>query len=385
MRFNDIIGHKDLKNSLIKTVIDRRVSHAQLFIGERGLEKLQIAIAYSQFIACKNKQFYEDAELIADSCGECVSCKKFNKLIHPDLHFVYPVANTKKVTSKAISKNFISEWREALLESNFYMNAQEWYSKIEIENKQGSISVNEANEIIKTINVKPYESEYKTVIIWMAGKMHHAAAPKLLKSLEEPPDKTLFILITDNPEEIISTIISRTQLVKFHRHSDEVLMKALNSNFDLKPEQISRVISLSDGNYYKSLVHINQSSNDEYNFSTFRDLMQRAYLVDIISMKNLANDISTIGREKIKNLLNYGLRISRLCMLYSIDAKEIIKSDGEELEFVSKLSKFINIKTSEKISSEIESTMYFIERNANAKIALFDMMLRISGIIRSKK
>lgn len=385
MRFNDILGHTELKNRLVKTVIDKRVSHAQMFIGERGLEKLQVAIAYSQFIACNNKQFYNNKELIADSCGECSACKKFNKLIHPDLHFVYPVANTKKVSSKAVSKNFIAEWREALFESDYYLSAQDWYRKIEIENKQGSISVNEANEIIKTINVKPYESEYKVVIIWMAGKMHHAAAPKLLKSLEEPPDKTLFILITDNPEEIISTIISRVQLIKFYRHSDQILQNKLNQDFALNQEDIHRIINLSDGNFYNCLTHINKNAEDEYNFSTFRDILQRAYLLDIISLKKMANDISGIGRERIKNLLMYGLRISRLCMLYSINAKEIIKSDGPELEFVSKLSKFITSNNSEKISSEIESTIYFIERNANAKLSLFDMMLKISAIIRSKK
>ena len=131
MRFSEIIGHKDLKNRLIKTVIDKRVSHAQLFLGEQGLEKLHMAIAYSQFISCKDKQFYSDGNLIGDSCGKCTSCKKYDKLIHPDLHFVYPVANTKKVKSKAISKNFIAEWREALLESNFYLQAQDWYKKIE--------------------------------------------------------------------------------------------------------------------------------------------------------------------------------------------------------------------------------------------------------------
>lgn len=189
MLFNKIIGQQQVKERLIQTVKENRVSHAQLFIGANGSGKLALAIAYAQYVNCKSRSE-------TDSCGICPSCIKYEKLIHPDLHFIYPIAATKEV-KKPRSADFIESWRSLLIENNYYISLNEWFEKIGIENKQGIINAEDCNSIIKTLGYKSYEAEYKVMIIWMAEKLFHAAAPKILKILEEPPEKTLFILITE--------------------------------------------------------------------------------------------------------------------------------------------------------------------------------------------
>ena len=227
MKFSEIPGNKQIKNNLIQTVLDQRVSHAQLFFGPEDSAKLPLAIAYAQFINCTDKQgtglkeFTNDDLRILnslasgiDSCGVCPSCVKYQKLVHPDLHFIYPVATTKRVIKKPQSKHFIEEWRAFLLENNFESGLQNWYEAIGIENKQGIINADDCNEIITTLSYKSYESDYKVMIIWMVEKLFYSAAPKILKILEEPPEKTLFILISEEPDQIIKTILSRTLMVK---------------------------------------------------------------------------------------------------------------------------------------------------------------------------
>ena len=197
--------------------------HAQLFLGPEGSGKLPLALAYAQYINCQNRQ--ED-----DSCGHCPSCIKFNKLIHPDLHFVYPVSKTKDSSDKPTSKEFLKPWRELVLENNGYINLTDWYEKIDIEKKQGIINADDCNNIIKTLSYKSFESEYKIMIIWMVEKLFHSAAPKILKILEEPPEKTLFILISENPDIIINTILSRTQLVKIPKIANNDLYQELHQH-----------------------------------------------------------------------------------------------------------------------------------------------------------
>src|SRR5690606_17136804 len=218
-----------VKKKLIHTVKENRVSHAQLFLGSSGSGSLALAIAFAQYISCTNKT--EE-----DSCGECSSCTKFQKLAHPDLHFAFPVASNKRVKDKPTSKDYIKEWREALMHSP-YLNLNDWYQKIEIENKQGSISVHESADIIKALSYKTYESEYKTLIIWMPEKMNASTANKLLKQIEEPEQKTLILLVAEDEEQIISTVRSRTQLVKVPLLDQESIGNYLIREYGLQQEE----------------------------------------------------------------------------------------------------------------------------------------------------
>lgn len=386
MLFRDIIGHIELKNRLISTVLNNRVSHAQLFLGVEGTEKLAMAIAYSQFISCENKQvFDETSEITGDSCGQCPSCVKYQKLVHPDLHFIFPVATTKRFTAKPVSEMFMPDWREALLDSNYYLNLNEWYEHIGIENKQGRIGVDDANNIIKKLGLRSFESEYKVVIIWMVEKLYHAAAPKLLKILEEPPEKTLFILISENQDHILKTILSRVQLLKFTPHSDSLIRNYLENNFQLDAKRMENIVHLSDGVFSKVFKHLNTVEEEDRNFTHFREMMLFGYQNNFVKMREKSNEIGVIGREKIKLLLQYGIRVTRMCMLYDIGNQDMVRSANEEYEFISKFSRFVNRNNAEALYKILSEALFHIERNVNPKIVLLDTMLLASIEIRKQK
>ena len=386
MQFRDIIGHQDIKNRLINTVLNNRVSHAQLFLGVEGTEKLAMAIAYAQFISCENKQHYKsDSDIVADSCGQCPSCVKYQKLVHPDLHFIFPVATTKQFPKDPVSSMFMSDWREALIDSNYYLNLNEWYEKIGIENKQGRISALDANNIIKTLGLRSYESEYKVVIIWMAEKIYHAAAPKLLKILEEPPNKTLFILISENHDQLLKTILSRVQLLKFTPHSDELIQNYINSNFRLDPNRVEEIVHLSDGVFSNVFKLVNSQNIDNLLFKHFREMMLFAYQNNFVKMREKANELNSLGREKIKLLLQYGMRITRMCMLYDIGNQSMVRSANDEYDFISKFSKFVNQHNAEAINHILSEAEFHVGRNGNARIILLDTMLLASIEIGKQK
>ncbi len=385
MRFQEIIGHNKLKNRLISSVTNNRISHSQLFLGSEGSEKLALAIAYAQYISCTNKQTYPQSNsLIGDSCGKCPSCLKYQKLAHPDLHFIFPVSTTKLITKDPSSNKFIKEWRDALINSNYYISLNEWYKELGIENKQGRIGVVDANQIVKEISMKSYEGEYKVMIIWMIEKLYHAAAPKLLKILEEPPEKTLFILITEDTNQILKTIISRTQLVKILPLKDEDIRQYLSTNFNYQEEKIESIVNLADGNF-KNVLHIISNSDEENPyFNTFREMMLLAYSRNFGKMKIKSDQLSKIGRENMKQILQYGLRIVRLCLYQDLGNTTMVKSNGAELEFIQKFSKFVNKNNANDISEIINEAIFHISRNVNAKIVFMDTLLKISQIFAKK-
>ena len=236
MLFKDIIGQEEIKKKLIKTVEENRVSHAQLFSGPEGAGSLPLAIAYAQYISCENRSGN-------DSCGTCHSCFKYSKLIHPDLHFILPVASTPKV-KEPLTDKFLEEWRVSFIE-NPYLNPAEWYKAIGLENKQGFINVAESNEIIRKLSLKSYESEYKVVIIWLPEKMNKSAANKLLKIIEEPPSKTLFLMVTENSTNILPTIYSRVQVIRIPKLEEAEILLALQQGFDLEEDNIKNAAYLA--------------------------------------------------------------------------------------------------------------------------------------------
>ena len=268
MQFKDIAGQSELKSTLIQTVKEQRVSHAQLFLGREGSGNLAMAIAYAQYISCGNKTGN-------DSCGTCPSCIKYNKLIHPDLHFAVPIAKRKDEEKSVITENILGEWREAVLE-NPYLNLFQWMEALQVENKQLIINARECDEIIKKLSFKPFESEYKVMIVWMPEKLFHAAAPKLLKILEEPSPKTLFILVAENYEMILPTILSRTQLVKFPKIKDEDISAGLMEKFHLQPAQASAISHLVDGNYNEAIHLAKEAKDESFNHKNFLPWMRLA-------------------------------------------------------------------------------------------------------------
>jgi DNA polymerase III subunit delta' len=355
MKFSDIQGNNGIKQKLIQTVLDQRVSHAQLFFGPEGNEKLALAIAYAQLINCKNpsvaplpRRGGAGGGAEADSCGICPSCIKYQKLIHPDLHFIYPVATTKKVSKKPKSQDFIEEWRRYLLENSYRGNLLDWYSFIGIENKQGIINAEDCNEIIHTLSYKSYESEYKVMILWMVEKLYYAAAPKILKILEEPPDKTLFILISEDPDQIISTIRSRTLLVKIPES-------------DVKREE----------------------PDDSVNFTAFRNWMRLCFARDVVALVNWSGEIAKTGRENQKSLLRYALNIIETCTSINYGNEKPVISTGEELIFIQNISPFFNSRNIISFTQLFNTAFYHIERNGHAPTLFLDVSLQAIRLFHS--
>ena len=394
MLFKDIIGHKEVINKLIQTVTDNRVSHAQLILGPEGSGKLALAIAYSQYLNCEEKQQYETnhaSGLIGDACGTCHSCLKYNKLIHPDLHFVFPNTNTKKVTAKSYSENFITEWREFLIENNYYVSLNNWFEKLGVENKQGNINVRDCNEINRILSFKTYESEYKVMIIWMVEKLNHAAAPKILKILEEPPEKTLFLLISESHDQILPTILSRTQLIKLLKINDHEIIEKLTQTYQVDDKTAQFIASHADGNYAEALRLLNNTEEEKFNTDLLINWLRGCFkgsTTEVItktgSVEGLSTIVSTlakIGREKQKNFLNYALKISRYCVLINYSQSELVKLSTDESKFIANFYKFINSQNIEAVSEELNKAIYHIERNANPNILFMDLSLKMHKLL----
>ncbi len=369
MKFSDIKGQQAIKERLIRSVKENRVSHAQLFFGPEGSGKLAMALAYAQYINCTQRAG-------DDSCGVCSSCIKYEKVIHPDLHFIYPIAKTKEVADKPQSKLFINQWRTILTGRKAVFSLQDWYQHINLENKQGIINAEDCNEIIRTLSYKSYESEYKVMIIWMVEKLFHAAAPKILKILEEPPDKTLFILISEQSDQILPTILSRTQLVKFHRRNDQELVEALVAHTSCSIEEASRVKYLADGNLNVAIKVLETGETDQANFEIFRTWMRFCFKTNIREITRLTSDFSSMGREKQKSLMAYALKIIRYCMHNRIGGQSQIRADGDELKFIHDFTPFIHPENAGKLNDEFNKALYHIERNGNASIVFMDLSLQ---------
>ncbi len=377
MLFKDIIGQEKIKNKLIQTVRDNRVSHAQLFLGPEGSGKFALAIAYAQYICCTKKQNQ-------DACGACPSCVKFNNLAHPDLHFIFPVNTTKDHKDKVQSKDLIKNWREFILENNYFPALNTWYEKIGIENKQGIINKHDGNEIIKTLGYKSYESEYKIMIIWMVEKIYHAVAPKILKILEEPPDKTLFILIAENQDQIINTILSRTQIIKIPKLDEKSILKATIKITNCTEKDAKNAANIANGNLITSLKYIQQSESDKFNFESFRKWMRLCFKDNIIEINTFINDMAKKNREELKSFLAYASKVTRNCLLMNYGDASLVKLNDEERTFVNDFSPFINSANARQFTEAFNNAYLYIERNAFPSIVLMDLSLKSIRLLKLK-
>ena len=374
MLFKEIIGQSEIKNRLICSSTEGRISHAQLFLAPQGSGGLALAVAYAQYICCTNKQ--EN-----DSCGKCSSCIKYNKLIHPDLHFVYPVALSKDIR---VSTDVAKEWRETFLD-NPYLTLFSWFEQLEAENKQAVIGVEESGEILRKLSLTTYESEYKIMIIWQADKMNPAAANKLLKILEEPPDKTLFILVCESEDQLLRTILSRTQLVKIPKLTDENIKTELSKNSELSLEAIDNIAHLADGNYAEALMLINENENAAQNLASFQRLMRASLKFDPKAVMIWIDEVAATGRERQKNFLKYALHIMRDSLMLSYADESIVKLGSNEEDFVKKFSPFIHANNVERFIDELNKAYFHMERNANTKILFMDLAFKFNELLNLPK
>ena len=382
MLFKDILGQEHIKNHLTKSADNGRIPHAQLFVGPEGSGTLPMAIAYAQYILCRN--------LNGENSEGLESCNlKFNNFSHPDLHFAFPVTTSEKVKSKPVSNFYLEEWRQ-LLNRQPYGNLFDWYRLLGVENKQGQIGVEEAYEIVKALSLKAYEGGYKVMLIWMAEKMNTAAANKLLKLIEEPPNKTVFILITEDEEQIINTIRSRCQLLHFPPLSEEDIKNGLIKNFNLETSVAAKIAHQANGNYNKAcdlVYHDTEDSQFEDWFvfwirSAFKAKGNKSAIHDLISW---SEEIAKQGRETQKKFLHFCLEFFRQALLMNYQADNLVyletKSDNFQLE---KFAPFVHGNNVLEISNELQDAIYHIERNGNSKIILTDLSIKLTRLLHKK-
>lgn len=376
MLFSEVIGQETVKKRLISTVTDSRVSHAQLFLGPEGSGNLAMAIAYAQYISCEDRQ-------ANDSCGMCPSCLKYQKLAHPDLHFIYPINSTKEVP-KPTSAKFIGKWRNAITK-NPYISLGQWYQEIGIENKQGFIKVDDCNAIIKNLSLKSFESEYKVMIIWRAERLFHSAAPKLLKILEEPPDKTLFLLVAENHEQLLKTIRSRTQMVKLMRIEDQTLRRALQSRHGINEQEANVIARQSLGNYTEVLRLLEANETRQFNMEQFQIWMRYCFTSDWAQAMDWIGEVAKLGRERQKNFLLYCLGMVRQSLLMNYHIDKLVINDEKNRVFIEKFAPFIHAENCVEFTDELNTAYLNIERNANPRILFLDLSMKIADLLKKKK
>jgi DNA polymerase-3 subunit delta' len=373
MLFKEIIGQDSIKKQLIKTVQENRISHAQLFLGPGGVGKLALSIAYAQYINCEDKQ--EE-----DSCGVCKSCKKFQKLAHPDLHFVFPVKKASQVKPET-SDDYIELWRETLTE-NPYISPNQWYEKLELENKQGIIPTSESSNIIRKLNYKTFEAAYKVMIIWLPERMHQSAANKLLKLIEEPPPNTLFLLISENSDLILPTILSRTQNIKVPKIDDQSMFNSISDHFGFDNKKAQEIVHLANGSYQHALSYIKTSSEDNENFNRFVELMRLSYKKDVPEILGWVDNIASLGRERQKIFIQYAARMVRENFILNLDLEKIAYLTEDEKSFSTKFSQFINSKNASKIYEELNRAYRDIQMNAHSKTVMLDLSIKLMRLLR---
>ncbi|RZK73833.1 MAG: DNA polymerase III subunit [Pedobacter sp.] len=371
MQFKQIIGQEHIKQQLIQTVEENRVSHAQLFLSCDGSGALSLAIAYAQYINCLDKQS-------EDSCGNCSSCRKYERYIHPDLHFSYPFFASKDVK---IAVDVLDEWRSLLLEDP-YIDMDIWRSKLNADNKQANINIAECHDIIKKLSYKAFEAETKVLIMWLPEYLDKEGNA-LLKIIEEPPANTLFILVANNQEQILSTLLSRTQIVKIPKLPFHIVESYLMEKHSLPENQATEYSFLADGNLIeaKQLVANTQNENSE----KFAEWLRMGYGNRVLDITAFVDQVSAWGRENQKNFLKYGISFLRECSLLLSGADELVKLPPLALQTARKLSSHVlNLTMANAIITELEKAHYHVERNANPKILFLDVSLQLVKIIKFK-
>jgi DNA polymerase-3 subunit delta' len=374
MRFSEVAGHADLKRQLVQSVAEQRVPHAQLFHGPEGSGSLALTLAYATYLSCSDRQ-------ADDSCGRCPSCLKFDRLIHPDLHFVFPVFTTKSVKKDPVSDDFIAEWRKALLESP-YITPNQWYSYIGMENKQGSIIKRESEEIMRKLQLKSYESDYKVMIIWMPEKMNQTASNKLLKLIEEPPPMTIFLLVPEDTGPMLPTILSRTQMIRVPRIAELDLLTALKKKHQVSDEILQSAVKISGGNYVKAEESLMTSEDSAFQLELFIRIMRLAYAREFQEIFEWVEELAGLGRERQKAFLAYAIRMVRENYLLNKEQDELVRMTADEAGFSKKFFPFINDSNVPGMVQEMNAAIIHIEANAYARIVILDFALKLVKLIR---
>lgn len=379
MRFADITGQDDLKRHLAQTVDAGRVSHAQLFTGASGFGPLALAVAYVQYLCCRHRRN-------GDSCGECPDCRQIEALAHPDLHLVFPVNKQGKKSGEVIrSDEFLPQFRTLFAERRGYFSPQEWYDRLDLgKTLKGMIAAREADEIIRKLSFKSFEADYKTMLVWLPETMNEEAANKILKILEEPWERTLFILVSEHPDRLLPTILSRTQEVCVPRIAPEVLEREAFARGVADPLQVRNMARLADGDLLE-LGHLVAGESDaqrKEHFDLFCSLMRLSYNDKHLELVTWAEDAAQLSREQQRGFLRDAARLLRESYMLHAGIREISYLWGEELAFCTKFAPFVGSQNIEPLIAEIESASAQIAQNGNPTIVFTHFALSVSKMIK---
>ena len=364
-----------MKERLLVSGRDERVSHALLFLGPEGAGSLPLVIAFAQYLNCE--QPLED-----DSCGTCSSCIKMEKLVHPDVHFSYPVVTSKKF-DKPKSVDYIEQFRAAF-KHNPYMSYSDWMEEITTDNKQGSIFVQESADINQRLSLKGVEGKYKIVIIWYAEKMNAIAANKLLKILEEPPESTLFFLVSERYEELLATVTSRSQLIKVNRLGDAELSQVLVEKHGLDKIAARHVAHRSDGSYNQALKIVNNDSAIADLNQQFLYWMRHCLKLNVSGINDLSVQFNDEPKEAQKVFLRHSLNIVRECLVINYGDRSLVRLEGKDLEDITRFAPFVTANNAEDFISELNKAHFHLERNANTKLLFTDLSLSLCQVLSKK-
>lgn len=382
MYFYDVVGHESLKSKLVSNVRNNRISHAQLFHGPEGSGNLALAVAFARFILCTDPADN-------DACGICRSCKKMDGLVHPDLHFFFPTYRTKSDSGEAkkekTGRPFFDQWRAMLLETA-YPSYGQWLERIGVQNQQAMIYAADCNEIIKSTAMKPFEGSHKVVIVWMIEKLRAHDASRLLKTLEEPPEQTVFLLVSENKDEIVKTVLSRTQLVNIPFLKDQEIAKFLMGKYDFTEEKAIQTAFLSGGSFIETLRMMEGDHDPMAEFEDFRNWMRLCFdkRKTMLELLKWVDTFAKEGRERQKAMLGRGLVIVRKCVLHNYNASKALRVDNEIMNFIAKFSPFVNHANTIEMVQKLNDAIYHIERNANAKLVFTELSFAMANLLKKK-
>ena len=386
MQFKDIIGQYVLINHLTQIADSGRVSHAQLFLGKNGYGSLALATAYAQYLNCENRQHYHVSdptkELIADSCGECPNCKKYQALVHSDLHMVFPniTAGSSDTTSAEL---FIEEFRKHMLETNMYTSYENWISCITSDQKQGIIREKDAANMVQILSMKTYEAPYKTLLIWMPEKMNNPAANEILKILEEPTDRTIIFLISDNREAILPTILSRTQLIPVPRIDNESLLTAIQKKYNITGHE-SEVVSAAEGDYIAATRYLSADNPDHEYAHLFVEWMRKLFKLNMAPLSAWVDNIyNWKNRDKQKQFLSYSQEALRACFLKTTSGLILAhRMQFSDAKFNEKFPFMITSNNIERINQAFDEAIMAIDRNGYAKLVFMQLSFTLSVLLK---
>lgn len=371
--FSDVIGQQAIKEQLLREVHEGRIPHARLFCGPAGAGKLALALAYARYICCPHRTEQ-------DACGTCPSCVKWNKLVHPDVHFMFPIVKSAKL-KREVCDDYIAEWRQLLVQGT-YFGLNHWLDEINAENSQPIIYARESDEVTRKLSLKSSEGGYKVVIVWLPEKMHESCANKLLKLLEEPPARTLFLLVSEQPEQLLATILSRTQRCNVPGIDKDAVAEALQQKYGVPAAESHKIAHMSNGSFVKALETIHLNEENQLFFDLFVNLMRLSYQRKIRDMKQWSEQLAGMGRERQKHFLEYCQRMIRENFVYNLRQPQMSYMTQTEENFSTRFSPFVNERNVMGIMEELAEAQRHIEGNVNARMVFFDFSLKMIVLLK---